>query len=527
MEKTAVIYVRVSTARQADGELPIQSQVDQCQAKAEKLGAEVVRIFRDEGISGRSDSRPAFQDAISYCELYAPDFFITWSTSRFARNKVDAGWYKRRLQKCGTALTYVSVDIDTSSDEGWILDSIFEFTDELYSRQVARDTTRSMIKNARDGFWNGGTAPYGFKSAPAAENPKRRRLYQVKDEAAAVKEIFSLRLDGSGIRSIAKRLNNRGSTARGKKWSATAVLNVLRSEAAIGNVVFGRRGPASMGKRIRPREEWTIVPSHEPIIDQQTWASVQKLLDDDSPASVSSSGSPLSRHLFTGILKCNQCGASLQIETAKGRSRRYSYYNCRNAQRTGSCESRRIPADRVDAWLLREIIDVVFNDDNLRDIVDDINAVVGEWATDRAARKEAVIEKIEEVSTKNHKLYEVLELMGKDAPNLADLTRRLRKNNAETKKLEEQLASIECEEPPQVLVSHDGLQEVRDALVTVAETTDNPKKLRGFFGSFINGIYFDGEVARIEYRPSVLVNRAVHSTIKWLPSADSNHGPGD
>lgn len=57
MEKnnSAVIYARVSTTRQADDQLPIQGQIDRCQEKAAALGADVVKVFVDEGISGRSD----------------------------------------------------------------------------------------------------------------------------------------------------------------------------------------------------------------------------------------------------------------------------------------------------------------------------------------------------------------------------------------------------------------------------------------------------------------------------------------
>ncbi len=87
-DKTAVIYARVSTVRQADEELPIASQIEQCKAKAESLGARVDRVFVDEGKSGRTDERQAFQDAINYCELAFPTYLVTWSTSRFSRNKL-------------------------------------------------------------------------------------------------------------------------------------------------------------------------------------------------------------------------------------------------------------------------------------------------------------------------------------------------------------------------------------------------------------------------------------------------------
>ena len=85
--KRAIIYVRVSTTRQADEGISIDAQTDQCKKKAKELGASVLQIFRDEGITGTSAvKRQAFQRAIHYCAVNDVDYFIVWSTSRFARN---------------------------------------------------------------------------------------------------------------------------------------------------------------------------------------------------------------------------------------------------------------------------------------------------------------------------------------------------------------------------------------------------------------------------------------------------------
>ena len=75
----AVVYGRVSTVRQADEGLPVESQIEQCLAKAASLDAEVIAIFKDEGISGRTAKRPAFQQAIALCSDQSIDYFIVWS----------------------------------------------------------------------------------------------------------------------------------------------------------------------------------------------------------------------------------------------------------------------------------------------------------------------------------------------------------------------------------------------------------------------------------------------------------------
>ena len=88
--KRAVIYARVSTDKQADEGLSIDSQIDSCRRKAEQLGAVVLHVFRDEGISGTTDARPGFRTAINRCAVGDVDFMICWSSSRFARDQHDA-----------------------------------------------------------------------------------------------------------------------------------------------------------------------------------------------------------------------------------------------------------------------------------------------------------------------------------------------------------------------------------------------------------------------------------------------------
>ena len=79
------------------------------------------------------------------CEI---DFFIVWSTSRFARNKIDAALYKRSIRAGGTKIAYISQSISADSDEGWLMEGFLELMDEHVSRQIRKDTVAAMIKNA-------------------------------------------------------------------------------------------------------------------------------------------------------------------------------------------------------------------------------------------------------------------------------------------------------------------------------------------------------------------------------------------
>ena len=103
--KRAIVYARVSTARQADEGVSIESQIEQCTRRAEQLGATVVQVFRDEGASGRSvKGRDAFRAALAYCAAGGVRYMIVWSTSRFARNALDLLVQQEVLKAAGTRL---------------------------------------------------------------------------------------------------------------------------------------------------------------------------------------------------------------------------------------------------------------------------------------------------------------------------------------------------------------------------------------------------------------------------------------
>lgn len=515
-EKTAVIYARVSTTRQAEDELPLESQIEQCKAKANAMGARVDRVFVDEGKSGRYDDRKEFQDAISYCESLSPAYFVTWSTSRFARNKVDAGMYKLRLAKAGTDILYVSLNIDRQTDSGWMTEGVLELFDEFYSRQLAADTIRSMLKNARDGYFNGGSVPFGYESYQAPDNPKRRRLRPVDHEAIVVRDIFEMRAQGNGAHTIAVHLQGEGFTNRGRPWTKSSILALLRNDAVVGRTVFGRRDRAT--RRLRPRDKWIIVDAHEPLISMDLWELVQSEMD--TAATICDRGSPKSTYLFTGILHCED-GSSMQIESGKGRSRRYWYYNCRSAQKRGSGNNRRIQAREFDEWMVGVILDRILTREFLHGVIDDMNDACGSWVKDHRKRHQVAAGALAAAEKKNSKIYEIFEKYGRDTPNLGDLTRRLRENNKEILAMEQRLAVIAAEQQPELSVSQEEIDDLAETLRYIIKTASDPKKVRHFFGSFIDKIWLGDNSVRIEYRPECLIanQEPIRFPVRvcWLP----------
>jgi len=145
-----IVYARVSTQNQAEKETPIESPISQCLKYAQEKGIEIVAIFKDEGISGSTDKRLHFQEAISYAIKHKIDAFIVFDTSRFARNREDAIYYKRLLRKNGIELHYVVTPLPTDPVASYLTEGIFELLDEYYTLIIKKHNTTGYRRGNKE-----------------------------------------------------------------------------------------------------------------------------------------------------------------------------------------------------------------------------------------------------------------------------------------------------------------------------------------------------------------------------------------
>ena len=103
MKPTAAIYVRVSTARQAEHDLSLPDQIAQCQNWCVQKGWDVAGVFEEPGASALDDGRPVFQEMIfKACRSERPfNFVVVHSLSRFSRDALHSELYVRQLRKAG------------------------------------------------------------------------------------------------------------------------------------------------------------------------------------------------------------------------------------------------------------------------------------------------------------------------------------------------------------------------------------------------------------------------------------------
>jgi site-specific DNA recombinase len=518
--KRAVVYARVSDRKQAARDLPVESQIEACRRRAVELGATVLQVYRDDGISGRTDHRPGFRDAIEHAVSCQADYLLVWDSARFARDQFTALDYKRRLDAAGVRLVYAAMHIDRTTEEGWLADSFQQIIDEAKSRATSRDTKRSMIQAARAGYWMGGRVPFGYR-AELVPGSKRRHLVSDPDEAPVVMQIFEYSARGLGAFAIASALNAQGLTLRGRPWGKSTVAHMLASEVYMGIVVYNRFDRKE--GRERPEDEWIRVPSHEALVTPERFQEVQAAVSTRAPEIDQSPGN--TERPFAGLIRC-ACGAGMRVASGTGRNgRAYYYYACGGRQRgLQGCEQQRLPADKFDRWLLDELLAIVLNEDNLRATIEAVASSASRFAADRAQRRKALVGELRSAEQRRSNLYAVLELQGKNAPGIADLAPRLRELNEQLRRLEISIATLETEQAP--LTGPLALTP-QQAAIAIREVIDHaePKALRAFVSSIVDRVDVAGTEVSLEYRPECLITAAgggaVHSSRKWLPELGS------
>lgn len=232
-----IAYARVSTTRQADHDLSIPDQLAHADRYCAERGHVIVARYVDAGASARDDNRPEFQRMLADIRsgIVAGDLLLVHSFSRFFRDTFGSAFYGRELEKFGVRVISATQEVSEDSSGGLIRNVLSAF-DEYSSLETAKHVTRSMLENARRGFWNGSKAPFGYRTVVVERhgNKNKKKLAIEPTEAEIVRLAFQLYLHGDGrtgplgVKATTTYLNARGFRNAGQPFRIQFVHMMLR-----------------------------------------------------------------------------------------------------------------------------------------------------------------------------------------------------------------------------------------------------------------------------------------------------------
>ena len=284
--KTAYAYARFSSDNQR--EESIDAQVRAINEYCAKEGIKLLRVFKDEAFSARTDKRPAFQELFQLIKTHPADYLIVHKSDRFARSRADDAFYRAKLKEAGMRLVSVLERFD-DTPESIIMEGLMASLNEYYSANLSRESKKGIKENVLKGKRNGGKAPFGYTCV-------NQHLVPNKD-AATVKSFFQMYAEGKKLADIAKTL----------KLPFVNYQAVLKNEVYLGTLIS---------------KEWRKENAHEAIIDRETWDLCQKRIKD-SPFNASHKAK--FPYLLSGMLECGTCGKRM---VAVSCGQKYFYYSC-------------------------------------------------------------------------------------------------------------------------------------------------------------------------------------------------------
>lgn len=340
--KNALIYLRVSSDKQVkkdydDEGLSIPAQRQACIRKAESLGADVIAEFVDPGVSGGSvRKRKAFRAMLELIEERGDiDYVVVWSVSRWARDQEDHWITRGMLRRAGTSLVSVKEQIGGESSSDIMLEGVLAAVAASRRIEIAEDVRRGVVRKAEVG----GTpyrAPLGYVNVRHIEDGREIRDIELDPERAEhVQECFTLYATGDyTLGELAAIMEARGLRIRPTKRVTAKPLGVNRLSSMLRNTYY--LGIVTVGGN-------TYKGRHEPLVDEQTFETVQQLLASRRHRGSKSS---VHHHYLAGTLACAACGQRLVYSRNRGRNGTYhEYYRCLGRP-TGDCQQ---PYHRVDA----------------------------------------------------------------------------------------------------------------------------------------------------------------------------------
>lgn len=204
-KRKCYIYTRVSTAMQVDG-YSLDAQKEKLKKYAAYEEMQIVGEYSDEGHSGKNIAgRPEFVRMLEDIEDGKDEvtFVLVFKLSRFGRNAADVLNSLQLMQDYGVNLICVEDGIDSSKESGKLMISILSAVAELERENILVQTMEGRKQKAREGKWNGGFAPYGYKLEDG-------ELIIAEDEAETIRVIFDkyihTNLGANGIAEYAESI---------------------------------------------------------------------------------------------------------------------------------------------------------------------------------------------------------------------------------------------------------------------------------------------------------------------------------
>jgi len=301
--------------------------------------------YNDGGYTGGNMERPALQRLLRDIRQSRIDCVVTYKLDRITRSLIDFARLMTLFEQHHVAFVSVTQEFDSSTPVGRLTLNILSSFSQFEREIISERTRDKMAASRKKGMFVGGFPPYGYDIDPATH-----KLAINPAEAEIVREIYDSFLNVQSVTTVMHALNakgyrtktftsRRGRVYAGNPWCRFYVRRVLTNPLYVGKVRY--HGELYPGQ-------------HEPIITQDRWDAVQRLLTGGKDTPTKSTRQVA---LLRGVLQCGHCGCAMSPSSCRKPNKAYRYYVCSTSQRHASqtCPVRSVPAGEVEEVVIAEL----------------------------------------------------------------------------------------------------------------------------------------------------------------------------
>ena len=337
-------------------------------------GHEVVGESFDDNVSGMHFNREGIDKIYEVVEAGKIEAIIVKDLSRLGRHRTQTALFIDYLREHDVRVLSATENIDTFNENDDLIIGFKGLVNDFYARDGSRRVRTGYRQKQKEGIVT--IPPFGY-----FKDKNTKKVVVVEEAAETVRLIFSAYVGGSGMKAIARTLNEQRrktpalmqmellnkrlpNTQDGilKKylWDATMVARILRDESYIGTLICHKSERNKINKTFRftdPEEQFRHENYLPVIVTREIWEQAQALLTERKEKNVRA-GTNRGILRYGGLLRCKDCGRTFIGKRIKLKSGERVAYVCDTYHRYGKehCSSHMVDEETLDRLIGAEIL---------------------------------------------------------------------------------------------------------------------------------------------------------------------------
>ena len=337
-------------------------------------GHEVVGESFDDNVSGMHFNREGIDKIYEVVEAGKIEAIIVKDLSRLGRHRTQTALFIDYLREHDVRVLSATENIDTFNENDDLIIGFKGLVNDFYARDGSRRVRTGYRQKQKEGIVT--IPPFGY-----FKDKNTKKVVVVEEAAETVRLIFSAYVGGSGMKAIARTLNEQRrktpalmqmellnkrlpNTQDGilKKylWDATMVARILRDESYIGTLICHKSERNKINKTFRftgPEEQFRHENYLPMIVTREIWEQAQVLLAERKEKNARA-GTNRGILRYGGLLRCKDCGRTFIGKRIKLKSGERVVYVCDTYHRYGKehCSSHMVDEETLDRLIGAEIL---------------------------------------------------------------------------------------------------------------------------------------------------------------------------